>query len=142
MLVRDIMTTGVHTIDSEASVAEAKALFACEHFHHLIVVEDNTVVGVVSERDILNAISPFVGRIMERAWDVNTLKKRIHQIMTCGVVVIAPDDLAARAAEKMLEKGVSCLPVVDDEGSLQGIVTMRDFLAWAMGTAPHDRSEK
>jgi acetoin utilization protein AcuB len=114
----------------------AKRLFDREHCHHAIVLERNRVFGVVSDRDILKVVSPFAGNaMMERSQDLNTLKKRIHQIMSRELVTIGPDETVATAAGKMLRERVSCLPVVDDTRSLLGIVTIRDFLAWAVGTS-------
>jgi len=133
MYVRDIMTTPVHTVDMDHSMLAAKRLFDHERCHHVVILRRNRVFGVVSDRDILKAVSPFVGnRMMERSQDVNTLKKRVHQIMSRNLVTIGPDETVAEAARKMLGERVSCLPVVDDSGSLLGIVTIRDFLAWAV----------
>ncbi len=136
MYVRDIMTTPVHTVDMDHSILTAKRLFDREHCHHVVILRRNRAFGVVSDRDILKAISPFVGnRLMERSQDVNTLKKRVHQIMSRHLVTIGPDEAIAEAARRMLSQRVSCLPVVDDSGSLLGIVTIRDFLGWAVDTS-------
>ena len=131
MFVRDIMTTRVHTVDMDDPMLTAKRLFDREHCHHAVVMQRNRVFGVVSDRDILKVISPFVGnRMMERSQDLNTLKKRVHQIMSRDLVTIGPDETIVEAADKMLSERVSCLPVVDESRSLLGIVTIRDFVVW------------
>ena len=136
MYVRDIMTTPVHRVDMDDSMLSVKRLFDRERCHHVVVMRRNRVLGVVSDRDVLKVISPFIGnRMMERSQDLNTLKKRVHQIMSRVLVTIGPDGTVSEAAEKMLSERVSCLPVVDGGGSLQGIVTIRDFAAWAVGTS-------
>lgn len=136
MYIRDIMTTPVHTVDMDDSVLTAKRLFDREHCHHVVVLERSRVLGVVSDRDILKAISPFVGnRLMERSQDLNTLKRRIHQTMSRDLVTIGPENTIAEAADRMLSERVSCLPVVDESRSLLGIVTIRDFVVWAVGTS-------
>ena len=97
-------------------------------------MENNEVSGVVSDRDILKTISPFVGnRLMERTQDLSCLRKRVHQIMSRTPVTVRADESIAEAAKKVLRKKVSCLPVVDEDGSLLGIVTIRDFVSWAAG---------
>ncbi len=131
MQVREIMTNPVHTIRLDDSIRVAKNLFDRKHFHHVVVLERKRVVGVVSDRDILKVISPFVGNMMERSQDRGTLNKRIHQIMTRDLMTIGPDETVAQAAQKMLRERVSCLPVVDENLSLLGIVTIRDFVVWA-----------
>lgn len=134
--VRDIMTTRVHTLKMDDPMLAAKRLFDGEHCHHAVVLERARVVGVVSDRDILKLVSPFVGNaMMERSQDLNTLKKRVHQIMSRDLVTTVPDETVTNAAEKMLLEGVSCLPVVDDSRSLLGIVTIRDFVACSVGTS-------
>ena len=132
--VRDIMTTPVYSINMDASIREAKVLFDKKRFHHAIVLQRKRVVGVLSDRDVLKVISPFIGnRMMQRSQDLSTLKQRIHQIMTRAPVTINPDATVAEAAQKMLTERVSCLPVVDEDMHPVGIVTIRDFLPWAAG---------
>ena len=129
-LVSDIMTPHAHTLHPEDSLRTAASLFEREHFHHAIVMDRGRVFGVVSDRDILKAISPFAGNpILERSQDASTLKKRLHQIMSRKPVTIRPDCGISAAAEMMLTQRVSCLPVVSDDGSLVGIVTARDLVA-------------
>lgn len=129
-LVRDIMTSVVHTLHLDDSLYTATRLFEKERFHHVVVLEQQRVFGVVSDRDILKAVSPFVGNpMMERPQDTGTLRKRVHQIMTRKPVTIGPDETVSAAAAKLLSFRVSCLPVVDDEGAVLGIVTVRDLVA-------------
>jgi len=136
VLVKDIMTTHVHTVAMDDSMQKVKDLFDRERCHHAIVLAANRVFGVVSDRDILKVVSPFVGNVaMERAQDVNTMKKRVHQIMSRDLVTIGPEKTVVAAAEMMLSEGVSSLPVVDEYQSLLGIVTKKDIVKWAVRTA-------
>ncbi len=134
--VRDIMTTPVHTVDMDDSILHVKRLFEREGCHHAIITKHRQAHGVVSDRDLLKVLSPFVGsKTMERSQDLNTLKKRVHQIMSRDLVTIKPDEAIAATAEKMLQERVSCLPVLDDNGTILGIVTVRDFLKWSVDQA-------
>jgi acetoin utilization protein AcuB len=128
------MTAQVHTLHLDDSLRTAASLFEREHFHHVVVLERGRVQGVVSDRDILKTISPFVGNpMLERPQDASTLKKRVHQIMSRKPVTVGRECSIAAAAERMLTQRVSCLPVVDDDGSLIGIVTVRDLIAQLAG---------
>ncbi len=134
--VRDIMTNPVHTVQMDDLVLTAKLLFDRKRFHHAVVLDQDRVVGVVSDRDILKAISPFLDRpLMVRSQDLSTLKRRIHQIMSRELVTIGSDNTVVEAVEKMLPERVSCLPVTDGDRSLLGILTIRDVVAWAVGTS-------
>lgn len=130
LLVRDVMTSPVHTLDPYDFISSAKNLFDRHRFHHAVVIEKGRVVGVVSDRDILKTISPFVGKVMERSQDVSTLRKRVHQILSRHVITARPEDTVTDAAYRMCAEHVSSLPVLDADGALVGIVTARDLLRW------------
>lgn len=134
--VRDIMTTPVHSVEMDDSVLSVKRLFEREGCHHVVVMKNLRARGVVSDRDVLKVLSPFVGnKMMERAQDVNTLTRLVHQIMSRDLVTIGPEESLTVTAEKMLGECVSCLPVVDDDGIVVGIVTVRDFVKWSLDSA-------
>lgn len=131
MKVRELMTTEVVTTDMDQTLKTAQRIFNQRKFHHLIVVEQGKVVGVISDRDLLKHLSPFVGvRFSERPQDAATLSKRIHQMMSRQLVSIGPDATVAEAARTMNHRRVSCLPVIDDAGQLVGIITTRDLVRW------------
>ena len=128
MRVADIMSRGVVTVGVDQDVFSVCKLFDEHGFHHVLVIDRGQLVGVISDRDVLREASPFIGTLAERPQDVATLKKRVHQIMSRHVVVTRGDDSVADAAAAMLDHGVSCLPVVTAEGSVEGVVTWKDLL--------------
>ncbi len=128
MTVGEIMTGTVLTVAMDDTVSEARRLFDAHRFHHLLVIDRERLVGVVSDRDILRAVSPFVGKYMEREADTATLRKRVHLIMSRALVTITAERSVEDAARSMLTHGVSCLPVVDGALRPIGIVTWRDIL--------------
>lgn len=130
--VRDIMTRKVLTVDMDRSLNDVRRVFERAPFHHLVVIEDGKLVGLVSDRDVYRAISPFAGTPTERSCDAFTLRKHVHQIMTRSPKTCEPDDTAEEACKRMLEERISCLPVVNDRGKCVGIVTIRDVARWAM----------
>ena len=73
------MDDSLHTI---------KELFEATGFHHLLVVEGRKLTGIISDRDLLKALSPFIDTISERARDRATLERRAHQIMTRDVIAV------------------------------------------------------
>lgn len=134
--VREMMTARVHTLEPDDFLYRAVRLFERERFHHVVILERGKILGVISDRDILKALSPFLGQpMMERPQDHATPRRRIHQIMTRKPVTIHVDQSTAEAARKMLDERVSCLPVVDDEGTLAGILTIRDLIAQVAGAS-------
>ena len=107
-------------------------IFESSSFHHLVVTDGKRVVGVISDRDLLKNISPFIGKMSEREQDAFTLQRRVHQIMTRKLVACSPATSLAEAGKLMDGHKVSCLPVLDERGACVGIVTMRDLLAWSL----------
>lgn len=134
MEVRDLMTRRVVTVGMDDRLAKVRELFAEHGFHHLLVVERQKVVGVISDRDLFKNLSPFIGKpLAERSQDQATLKRRVHQVMTRKLIAVPAGTSAEQAAALMLEHNVSCLPVVSPEHRPLGIVTARDLLRWALG---------
>jgi len=129
MKVRDIMSTRVATVELDDRLHVVKEIFDTMRFHHLLAVEhDGTLYGVVSDRDLLRALSPFIGSNVETARDLATLNKPVHQIMTRKPVTLGPDAALADAVRVFLEHPVSCIPIVDDRSRPVGIVSWRDVL--------------
>ena len=130
--VSEIMTRRVVTVSMDDDMRRVRDIFEREKFHHVIVVESGCAVGVISDRDLLKHVSPFLGRVTERVQDADTLHRRAHQVMTRPLISCSPQMPIAHAARLMLERRVSCMPVVDTDRRCAGIVTIRDVLAWAL----------
>ncbi len=127
--INEIMTLGAATIGMDDDVRRVKDLFEEHGFHHLLVIERGRLVGVVSDRDLLRNLSPFIDKLAERPRDLATLNRRVHQIMTRKPVTVSPEMSVETAAHMMLEQHVSCLPVVTEDGNVVGIVSSRDLLS-------------
>jgi acetoin utilization protein AcuB len=124
-----IMTARVVTVEMDDRLEVVKEIFDTKSFHHLLVVdEDRKLSGVVSDRDLLRAISPYVGSAAETERDLATLNKRVHQIMSRHPITLRPQSKVAEAVRLLLAHRISCIPVVDDESKPVGIVSWRDLL--------------
>ena len=136
MDVIQIMTRKIIKIGMDDSLRRARDLFEEHGFHHLLVVENQRAIGVISDRDLLRNVSPFIDKIAERSKDLATLNRRVHQIMTRQLVTITSEKSIQEAARVMFEHNVSCLPVVTKHGHPAGIVTSRDLLRALCGLNP------
>lgn len=130
LLVRDLMTERVLTLEPDDNLATLKDLMDARHVRHVPVVDaDGDLVGLVSHRDLLRcALNERVEIPFSIQRDV--LKgMTIDEIMTTAVETIEPERDIREAAQIMLENKFSCLPVV--EGSrLVGILTESDFVRY------------
>lgn len=135
MLIKEIMTTRVATVSMDDRLSVIKEIFEQAHFRHLLVVEDEVLVGVISDRDLLRAISPYLDTDAEMNRDTETLNRRAHQIMSRHPITISPELSLQDAAAIMLQQHVSCLPLLEN-GALVGIVSWKDLLKVMRGWQP------
>lgn len=127
MFVRDAMTSHVITISMDATLAEVREIFEAAAFHHLIVTENEKVVGVLSDRDLLENLSPFVGMLSEQTRDIARLNRKVHQVMSRTLRTTTAQTPLVQAGGVMVRDRISCLPVVGDGGKATGILTIRDI---------------
>lgn len=128
MKIRDIMTQSVVTVEMDDKLSLVKEIFDNAKFHHLLVMEEGKLFGVISDRDLLKAISPNLGTMVTTYRDLATLNKRVHQIMTRKPITIKADDSVSDAAVLFNTHRISCLPVVDDDFRPVGIISLHDLI--------------
>lgn len=128
--VESIMSRRVVTVELDDTLEVVKNILESTKFHHVIAVEEGRLYGVVSDRDLLRALSPYIGSNVETPRDVATLNKRVHQIMTRKPISLPKTGGIDAAIRLLLDHHISCLPVVDDDLKPIGIVTWRDILKW------------
>lgn len=128
MIIRDIMSIYVHTVVPEETFELIKDVLADVEYHHLLVEENEKLVGIISDRDVLRASSPFWGTDLERDIDRDLLGKTAADIMTPQPITIQANATLSDAASLMLKHTISCLPVVKDDMTLEGVVTWKDLL--------------
>ena len=128
MKLSSTMTENVITVGMDTFLNTMCEIFEKEKFHHLLVLEDNELCGVISDRDLLKALSPFLNTTAEQNRDLWTLKKRAHQIMSREPITVAEDVNVDEAVQLMIRKNISCLPVMSSDGQIKGIVTRTDLL--------------
>jgi len=117
--VADVMIGKVVTLSPHHSFNDVANLMNDRYFRHCVVVDQGgVVIGVISDRDILRAL----------ARNPNSRSKSLDQIMTKQPVTVKRNTAIIDAVGKMLAKRINCLPVIDDDGRICGIVTSTDLL--------------
>ena len=128
MSIESIMTLAVVQVKMDDSLRVIGQFFQDSKIHHIMVVEEKRLIGVISDRDYLKSISPFIGTASELERDTATLHKRAHQIMSRKLITITPEASLEEAARLLLEHKISCLPVVTGDSHIEGIITWRDII--------------
>ena len=117
--VDEVMTREVVTLAPDQSFQEAITLVARHRFRHLLVVSaDQRLAGVISDRDLLR----FMIRNPRRDLSV------VADVMKNDPVTVRPETSLSVAIAAMLTRRINCLPVVDVEKRLVGILTSTDLL--------------
>jgi len=129
--VNDEMTHRVAFVLESDDIDTAYLSMRSVNARHLPVIRDNKVVGVLSDRDIL--LHAKVGK----SGRITVPKKLVSDVMTKEVIVCHVNDSIESIAEVMLEKHIDCLPVVNDDGELAGIITSTDLLRLLRNEFPH-----
>lgn len=127
MKVSEVMTTRVVSVEMDDRLTVVKEILDCVSFHHLLVVEGDELQGIISERDLLRCLSPFLGTEAESVRDTKTIAQRAHQVMSRSPVTVSGDTTIRSALTLMLEHNIGCLPVLKN-GNIEGIFTLHDGL--------------
>lgn len=116
MRVAEIMSTRVRTVGPADSAELAWDRMRLHRIHHLVVVHDTEILGVITDRDL----GGRRGREVREG-------RSVRDLMTPAVTTASPETTIREAANVMRGHGAGCLPVVD-HGRLVGIVTVWDLL--------------
>jgi CBS domain-containing membrane protein len=117
MRVAVIMTTRVRTIGPSESAELAWDRMRMNRIHHLVVVRDSDVLGVLTDRDLGSSHGKEIRE-----------NRSVHDLMTTNVTTITPETTIRDAANLMRSRSAGCLPVLDRDRRVVGIVTVSDML--------------
>jgi len=132
LLVRDLMTKDVVTLDRNEKLTVADDIMKLGRIRHLPVVdEDGALTGIVSQRDLfhsglLRALG-YGSHARDQALGLLVLK----EAMKTEVLTVTPDAPLAEAAQIMLKQKIGCLVVVEGK-KIVGILTESDFVKLAL----------
>ncbi len=126
MLVGERMSRPVISVQPDMPVQDALALFRKEHIRRAPVIKDGKMVGIVSDKDLLNASPSPVTSLS--VWEINYLisKIKVSEVMTRKVITVKTDTPIEEAARVMADNKFGGLPVVDG-GHVVGIITETDL---------------
>ena len=130
ILANDIMQNKVTWASPNDSLQQAYAKMKQTDAGYIMIGQKRVLEGIVSKSDITRAMSPYLQPIFvkwRRPLDDATLKIRIKWIMSRPVRTIKPDTSLAAIMEYMSQFRGRCLPVTDEAGNVQGLVTAFDI---------------
>jgi CBS domain-containing protein len=117
ILVKDVMTRSVVTVESSATVNEAAKVMEGAHVGSVLVIEQGVPIGIMTDRD-------FAIKIAAHAYPIHT---KVKQVMSSPLIHVRVDDEVWVAADLMYSRKIRRLPVLDED-ELLGIVTSADLI--------------
>lgn len=128
--VSDLMTTKVFTLQRTDSLQDVRTLMQLAKIRHIPVTENgDRFVGLLTHRDLLGYAVSHLAEIEQEEIESAIM---VGDIMQTDVKTVSPDTLLREAAEILYRHKYGCLPVLDENGKLVGIITEADFLRLAI----------
>jgi CBS domain-containing protein len=117
-VLSDVMRTEFITVAPEDTLGEVAEKMTALNVGSVVVKDFGTLIGILTERDLLKAM----------AARVHSSEARVRQFMTADPVTAAPEMDCEEAKQLMLDKGFRHLPIVDGE-DVVGVVSLRRVVA-------------
>ena len=135
MSVLSIMThrNKLVTTMADASLASLRDVFAQARFQHVPVIDSsNRIVGIVSVKDYFRELSPVMDSATDPAIGLFMRSRKVHQVMVTPVITVDETVTVKHAAAMLLQHNIGCLPVVDSQKHLLGLLSWKDIMRAAL----------
>jgi acetoin utilization protein AcuB len=129
--VADWMTEAVLAVETFDSIAVARRLMAKHRVNQLPVLDNDRLVGIVTDRDIRDAYPTSL--MINRAEEIDRFADKItvEEVMTHDVFVVRPDTALVTAVGLLRRHRIGAMPVIKDQ-KLVGIITRSDILDFVL----------
>lgn len=125
-LVKEIMSNYVVTVSPSDRVVHARRLMLDNDISRVVVVEDDSIVGILTEKDTAKALFAFKKYADNKQFS-RVRNLLVEDIMVQNVITLGEGATVGDAAKLMLENDISGLPITKD-GRLVGIITKTDLM--------------
>ncbi len=131
--IKNIMSEDVVAADYTNKFSDIRKLMIDEYINHVPIVSENKLVGIISRIDILKALHSdiYIKNSGENAQSLDNVIE-IEDIMTPNPHTIKAHDTVEHAVQLFDRFDFNALPVVNDEGSLVGIITTKDIIGYLL----------
>jgi acetoin utilization protein AcuB len=136
--VADWMTETVLAVETFDSIAVARQLMAKHRVNQLPVLENDNLVGIVTDRDIRDAYPTSMMIDRTEAIDRFAEKITVEEVMTHDVFIVRPETALATAVSLLRRHRIGSLPVMKDK-KLIGIITRSDILDFVLNGSRNSR---
>jgi len=128
MKITEIMSSELITTTLDDFLSEVKEVLAVNKIKHLLVIEEGKLMGILSERDLLLAISPYVNSNVYTTRDLATLNQRVGQIVERHPLYLDDQSELEDAIDMFDKNNICCFQIVDADFVPVVIVTKSDII--------------
>ena len=130
MNVRDIMTPNPVCISHEASLKDAHLLMQSRNVRHLPVISESTgqFIGMLTHKKMIAMVLTMLNKYGQGALDRKERHTPIAEMMDSQVQKLGLDEPLTIVVQYFIDNKLGCLPVVDEQNQVLGIVTSSDFV--------------
>jgi len=133
-LISEIMTKNVHFVTPDQSLEAVREIFDSHRFHHVPVVKDGQLVGLISKTDVYRISQGLTLGMNAESANRNIFRTLlVEEVMTTKLAKLSPNDRIDVAAEIFSENLFHAIPIVDDGNKLVGMLTTYDLIIHAFG---------
>lgn len=126
--VSTIMSSDLKTLSPKDSLMMVKEIFDEHDFHHIPVIDEGQITGILSKSDFLYFLRGYTNNEIDRFIETTKLRAyKVEEIMKTEVVTLGPDDTIKKALDIFEDNKFHCIPIVE-EGELKGILTPLDVI--------------
>lgn len=117
-------------VTQDESIIDAAKLMSNRNFRHLpVVTKSSKAIGIISAQDIVDSLNLSLQSYSSTGQIKDSLSIPIQKIMSPGIIVVEPGDGLTEIIKKLVYHNIGALPVVNEQGIVQGIITLRDLIA-------------
>ncbi|MCG9713944.1 CBS domain-containing protein [Shewanella insulae] len=130
MRVSDIMTTDTVCISDQATTKDAHLLMSSRGVRHLPVISeaDGTLVGILTHKKMISTVVGMLSHYGNEGLDRQERRTSVAEIMDKEFQKVTLDEPLAVVVDYFIDNKLGCLPVVDDNHKVIGILTSSDFV--------------
>lgn len=126
--VSEYMTRKVVVAEPDNAFSQVQQLFVEYNIHHLPVVYDDRLIGIISSNDVMKVYATKLSGLEDTSPASLDEHFSIDGLMTHEPTSIHPEEPLAKAIDILSEGKFQALPVIDDEGKIVGIISNKDMV--------------
>ena len=126
--IKEVMNKEIHTVSPEDRVVHARRILLDSDIGRIPVVNEGKVVGIIADREIAFAFAKIKKSFSMGQQHHQIRELLVKDVMKRNVITVNEDVTVKDTVDIMIDQGVGCIPIVDKNEKIMGMVTRTDLL--------------